>query len=74
MVPVPDADPEGDPVIVHVPLAGSPLKSIVPVATVHVGCVIVPITGAVGAPGTALIATELVAVEVQPAALVTVKV
>jgi hypothetical protein len=53
---------------------GKPLKSTEPVATVHVGCVIVPTTGAVGAPGTALIVTLADATEVHPSLLVTVKV
>ena len=37
VVPVPVAEPEGDPVMVHVPEAGRPLNAIEPVATVHVG-------------------------------------
>ena len=50
VVPVPVAvAPPGDAVTVHVPLAGKPLKATLPVVTVHVGCVIVPTTGAVGA-------------------------
>jgi hypothetical protein len=47
---------------------------IVPVGIAHVGCVTVPAVGAVGAPGTVLIATLDDAVEVQPALFVTVKV
>jgi len=58
--------------IVQLP-AGRPLRTTDPVATVHVGCVIVPTTGAVGVGGCALITTFAVAVDVQPAALVTVK-
>ena len=51
---------------------GSPLNTTEPVATAHVGCVIVPTTGAVGAAGCALITTLADAGEVHPAALVTV--
>ena len=51
---------------------GKPVNSTLPVGTVHVGCVIVPITGAVGADGAALIVTLTDAGEVHPAASVTV--
>ena len=61
-------------VIVQVPDDGKSLKAILPVAIVHVGCVIVPTTGAVGASGAVLITTLEVATEVQPDALVTVNV
>ena len=64
--------PSGVLVNVHVPVAGKPLKITLPVTTVHVGCVIVPTEGAVGGVGTALITTEVEAVEVHPDALVTV--
>jgi hypothetical protein len=37
VVPVPVAVPLGEPVTVHVPLDGKPLKATLPVATVHVG-------------------------------------
>jgi hypothetical protein len=53
VVPVPVADPLGEPVIVQVPLEGKPLKATLPVATEHVGCVIVPTTGVVGTVGAA---------------------
>jgi hypothetical protein len=50
VVPVPVAvTPPGAAVTVHVPLEGKPLKATLPVVTEHVGCVIVPTTGAVGA-------------------------
>ena len=47
VVPVPVIPPG---LMVQVPAAGSPLKITPPVATVHVGCVMAPTTGAVGAP------------------------
>ena len=40
--------PPGFLVIVHEPVAGRPLKDTLPVVFVHLGCIIVPITGAVG--------------------------
>ena len=52
LVPVPVVIvPPGVPVKVHVPVAGSPFKITLPVARVQLGCVIVPIVGAVGADG-----------------------
>ena len=75
LVPVPVVvAPPGLVVTVHVPVAGKPFNITVPVATVHVGCVIVPATGAVGVTGCTLITTLADALEVQPAALVTVNV
>src|SRR4051812_14964104 len=61
-------------VAVQVPAAGRPDKSTLPVATVQVGWVTAPTTGAVGVAGCAVIAA-LVAdtADVQPAAFVTVK-
>jgi hypothetical protein len=52
--------------------AGNPLTSTLPEDTVHVGCVRVMATGAVGAPGAAVITISPEAVEVHPPALVTV--
>ena len=40
--------------MVQVP-AGNPLKTTLPVATLHIGCVIAPTVGAVGVAGCALI-------------------
>ena len=40
--------PPGDLVSVHVPVAGKPDKTTLPVATLQVGWVIVPTVGAVG--------------------------
>ena len=50
-------DPPGFLVRVHVPIVGKPLNTTLPVATLHVGWVIVPMIGADGAPGAALITT-----------------
>jgi hypothetical protein len=47
LVPDPLVCPPGDLVSVQLP-AGSPFSSALPVATAHVGCVIIPIVGAVG--------------------------
>ena len=58
--------------IVHAP-AGSPLKTTLPVATVHVGCVMAPTVGAGDVSGWALMTTFALDAEVQPAALLTVK-
>ena len=64
--------PPGDRVNVHVPVAGNPFKTTLPVANVQVGCVIVPTVGAVGVAGCALITTLAEAGEIHPEALVTV--
>jgi hypothetical protein len=49
LVPVPEElTAPGVRVIVHVPVAGIPLRRTLPVATPQVGCVIVPTTGAAG--------------------------
>ena len=50
--------------------AGKPLKITLPVLTVHVGCVITPITGAVGVA--AVIVMLAAGNDVQPAEFVTV--
>ena len=59
--------------IVQLP-AGKPLNTTLPVATVQVGCVIVPTVGAVGVTGCALITTLADAEEVHPTEFVTVNV
>ena len=75
LVPVPVVVvPPGVLVRVHVPVAGNPLKITLPVATVQVGCVIVPTIGVEGVNGLAVITTLPDAVEMQPDASVTVKV
>ena len=51
--------------------AGKPLNTTLPVATRHVGCVIVPTVGAAGVTGCALITTSADASEVHPTELVT---
>ena len=52
--------------------AGKPLNTTLPVATEHVGWVIVPTTGADGAEGCASITTFADTGEIHPTALVTV--
>lgn len=52
-VPVPVVvDPPGDLVSVHMPVAGSPFSTTLPVARAHVGWVIEPIAGGVGGVAT----------------------
>ena len=51
---------------------GNPLNTTLPVATAHVGCVMVPAIGVAGVAGSAVITTLADAVEVHPEALVTV--
>src|SRR5664280_796196 len=70
LVPVPDIGPG---LMVQLP-EGNPLNTTLPVANAQVGCVIVPIAGAVGVTGCALITTLPDAGETHPEALVTVKV
>ena len=67
-----DVDPVTEPgLIVHVP-AGKLLSMTLPVGTEHVGCVIVPTTGAEGVAGCAGITTLADNCDTQPAWLVTV--
>ena len=73
LVPVPVVVvPPGDIVNVHVPVAGRPFKTTLPVVKTSVGWVIVPTIGAVGVAGWALITTLADAAEIHPEALVTV--
>ena len=65
--------PPGFLVSVHVPVAGNPLNTALPVGVVQVGCVTKPIIGAVGDPGAALITTLVEAADAQPASLATIK-
>ena len=67
-----NVEPAIDPgLIVQLP-AGNPLNSTLPVATAQVDCVIVPTRGAAGVTGCALMTTLADAIEVHPAAFVTV--
>jgi hypothetical protein len=71
VAPVPAIEPG---LIVHVPVAGSPFNTTLPVDAAHeAGWVIVPIAGAVGAVGPALITTVADANDIHPASLVTKK-
>ena len=73
LVPVPSVViPSMYLVSVQVPDEGNPRSTTLPVATVHVGGVIVPTDGAVGVDGCGLIVNSAEAVEVQPDAFVTV--
>ena len=68
LVPVPDIAPG---LIIQLP-DGKPFNITLPVASAQVGWVIVPIAGAEGVTGCALMTTLAEAGEVHPAALVTV--
>lgn len=57
--------------IVQLP-AGKPFNITLPVASAHVGCVIVPTTGAAGVGGCAAITIFVVGADVHPAVFVTV--
>ena len=71
LVPVPVIAPG---LIVHVPVAGRPFNTTVPVGAAHEeGCVTVPTIGAVGATGGALITTSADGFDIHPAAAVTLK-
>ena len=72
VVPLPVVVPPGVLVRVQVPVAGSPLSTTLPVATPQMGCVIVPIAGAVGVTGAVFITTGPEETEVQPSAFSTV--
>ena len=72
-VPVPVVViPPGILVIVHVPEDGKPPNATLPVATLHVVCVTVPIIGAAGVDNEVLIVKLADATDTHPAALVTV--
>jgi hypothetical protein len=71
VVPVPAIEPG---LIVQTPVAGSPLKTTLPVGTAQeAGWVIVPTVGAGGAVGAGLMLTVADASDEHPASLVTVK-
>jgi hypothetical protein len=72
LVPVPVVvTPPGVLVKVHVPDEGNPPNTTLPVATLHVGWVMVPTVGAVGVGGWVLITTLADDDEIHPDALVT---
>ena len=60
-------------VIVHEPVGGKPLRATLPVETMHVGWVTVPIKGCNGRASGALIVTLPEAIEVHPPEVVTMK-
>ena len=67
LVPVPDMAPG---FIVHVPVAGSPFNTTLPVVAEHeTGWVIIPTIGAVGAEGGSLIITSAEAADIHPGSL-----
>jgi hypothetical protein len=71
LVPVPVIPPG---LMVHVPVAGKPFNTTVAVDSAHdEGCVTVPTIGAVGATGAAFITTSADVFDIQPAAVVTLK-
>lgn len=71
LVPVPVIPPG---LMVHVPVAGRPFNTTLPVVAEHEeGCVIVPAIGAVGADGATCMITSAEAWDMHPAALVTSK-
>jgi|APLow6443716910_1056828.scaffolds.fasta_scaffold1779609_1 hypothetical protein len=75
VVPVPlYVIPPGVRVTIQLPDEGSPLSAMLPVDNRQVGWVTVPTTGAEGVSGCALINALADAGEMQPEALVTVKV
>ena len=59
--------------IVQFPV-GRPLNTALPVANAQLGCVIVPVSGAVGVAGCELITTSTDIPEMHPAEFLTVKV
>ena len=69
VVPVPVIPPG---LIVHVPVAGKPFNTMLPVGDAHAeGWVTVPTIGAVGATGAALMTTSADGFEIHPVAAVT---
>ena len=74
VVPLPVLVPPGSLVRVQVPEDGSPLRGTLPVPTLQLGWVRVPTTGALGVTGWVLITADPEALEIHPAALVTVQV
>jgi len=74
-VPLPEVVvPPGVRTRVHVPDAGSPLRTTLPVDVAQFGCVMGPTKGGVGVAGWVLISTSDEDAETHPSALVTVNV
>jgi hypothetical protein len=72
LVPVAELEiPPGVLVRVQVPVAGNPFRTALPVATAHVGWVIVPIVGAAGVDGCELITALADTGDVHPEAFAT---
>jgi hypothetical protein len=75
LVPVPVViTPPGDRFNVQVPVAGNPFKTTLPVATEHVGCVILPTRGADGIAITVRAKVAVAAIHGEPAGLLVVTV
>jgi hypothetical protein len=75
LIPVPVVmTPPGDLVNVQVPVAGNPFRTALPVATEHVGCVILPTTGAVGISVTLRVYVAVAAMHGDPSGLLVVTV
>ena len=71
LIPVPVIFPG---LIVHVPVAGNPFNTTLPVDAAQAeGCITVPTIGAVGAVGAELITTSADVCDIHPAAAVTLK-
>jgi hypothetical protein len=70
VTPVPAIDPG---LMVHVPVAGSPFNTTLPVGVAHEeGCVIIPTAGA-NIAGASLITTSVEGRDMHPATVVTLK-
>ncbi len=65
--------PPGYLVNTHAPLEGRPLSTTPPVATPHVGWVILLIWGSAGVTGWVFMTAELEALDVQPSVFLTVQ-
>jgi hypothetical protein len=71
LVPLPGIAPG---LIVHVPVAGRPFNTTLPVVAIHEeGWVMFPTTGAVGAVGASFITTSADALDIHPGSLQIVK-
>ena len=70
VVPLPLRLPDGLPVMVQFPDEGKPLSATLPVATRHVGWVMVPMIGADGRAFTVTVAVAVTAAQLPAAAIV----